>query len=152
RNTARASVAISVCGGWPSVRCRATSLAVGVAEARHPECRRVSERSAKVNRSGACANRRLEGVNDVDRIVTEQLSGKRRVVRPDLPYGAGGEKIGQLTGRFLTEPHKINGLAPLGRFFGATCCHHLTDDGRQHRRCVLPADKVETLERLVDEV
>ena len=65
---------------------------------------------------------------------------------------AGGEQLRQLIGCFIAERNKINRLAPGGRFLGATGRHHLTDDGRQHSRRVLPADQVEALERLVDEV
>ena len=39
-------------------------LVVGIAEACHAERRCISERSAKVNRSGACADRHLERIND----------------------------------------------------------------------------------------
>src|SRR5689334_12717993 len=69
-----------------------------------------------------------------------------------MPCPAGSEQARQLAGCFIAKRHKINGLPPRGRFFGATRCHHLTDYGRQHNCCMLPADQVETLERLVDEV
>ena len=58
----------------------------------------------------------------------------------------------KLVGCFLTQRNKINGLAPSGRFLGAAGRHHLADDGRQQGRRVFPADKVEALKRLVDEV
>jgi len=53
---------------------------------------------------------------------------------------------------FLTQRNKVNGLAPGRRFLGATGRYHLTDDSRQQSRRVLPADQVEALECLVDEV
>ena len=118
--------------GEDVVRRLPVGVLVGIAEARHPERRRVSERSAKVSRSGACADRRLERVNDPGRIVTEQLSGERRVVRPAMHAAAGSEQFRQLAGRFLTQRNKIDGLAPGGRFLGATGRHHLADDSRQH--------------------
>jgi hypothetical protein len=65
---------------------------------------------------------------------------------------AGSEQFRQLAGRFLTERNKVNGLAPGCRFFGATGRHHLADDSRHQSRRVLPADQVEALECLVDEV
>jgi hypothetical protein len=54
------------------VRRLPVGVLVGIAEARHAECRGVSERTAEVGRSGACADRRLKRVNDPGRIVTEQ--------------------------------------------------------------------------------
>src|SRR5262245_7425534 len=74
------------------------------------------------------------------------------MVRPALPRRAGSEHVGQLASCFLTERHKISGLAPRSRFFGAAGCHHLSDDGRQYSRRMFPANQVKALERLVDEV
>ena len=74
------------------------------------------------------------------------------MVRPAMHAAAGSEQFRQLAGCFLTQRNKINGLAPGGRFLGATGRHHLADDSRQQSRRVLPADQVEALERLVDEV
>ena len=74
------------------------------------------------------------------------------MVRPAVLRPAGSEQVRQLAGCFLAERNKVNGLAPRGRFFGSTGRHHLSDDGRQHGRRVLPADQVKALERLVDEV
>ena len=64
----------------------------------------------------------------------------------------GSEQVRQLSGCFVAERHKISGLTPRGRFFGAPGRHHLADDGWQHSRRVFPADQVKALERLVDEV
>jgi hypothetical protein len=55
---------------------------VGVAEARHPQRRRIGKRSAKVRRNGACPNRGLDRIDDLIRVVAEQLSGERHVVQP----------------------------------------------------------------------
>ena len=47
------------------------SVLIGIAEARHPKRRRVSERAPEVGRSRACADRRLKRANYPGRIVTE---------------------------------------------------------------------------------
>ena len=64
----------------------------------------------------------------------------------------GSEELRQFAGRLLTQRNKIDGLAPGGRFLGAMGRDHLTDDSRQQSGRVLPADQVEALEGLVDEV
>src|SRR5271165_4085675 len=51
-----------------------------------------------------------------------------------------------------TKRDKIDRLAPFGRFLGAPGRRHLADDGWQHRGSIPPADNVQALERLVDEV
>ena len=76
------------------VRRLPVGVLIGIAEARHAQRRRVSERAAKVGRSGACADRRLERVNDPGRIVTEQLLGERRVVRPAMRAGPATNRSG----------------------------------------------------------
>ena len=50
--------------GEDVVRRLPVAVLVGVAEARDPERRAVSERAAKVRRSGAAANRRPDRVDD----------------------------------------------------------------------------------------
>jgi hypothetical protein len=65
---------------------------------------------------------------------------------------ASREQFRQLAGRFVTQRNKVKRLAPGSRFLGALCRHHLADDRRQQSRRMLPADQVEALERLVDEV
>ena len=82
--------------GEDVVRRLPVSMLVGIAEARDPERRRVSKRSAKVGRSRAGADRRLERVNDPGRIVTEQLLRERRMVRPAGPDAAGSEQFRHL--------------------------------------------------------
>ena len=88
--------------GEDVVRRLPIGVLVGIAETRHPERRRVSERSAKVGRRRAGADRRLERVNDPHRIVTEQLSGERRVVRPAGAH-RGRQRTVPAFGRLL--PH-----------------------------------------------
>src|SRR5215469_1228145 len=58
----------------------------------------------------------------------------------------------QLTGCFRAQRNKINRLPPGRRFLGAAGGHHLSDNRREHSGRVLPADHVEALEGLVDEV
>ena len=43
-------------------------------------------------------------------------------------------------------------MTPRGRFLSAACGHHLAHHGRQHVASLLPADEIEALEGLVDEV
>jgi hypothetical protein len=101
---------------------------VGFAEARHPERGSVGHRLAEVGRSGTCSDCHLERVNDPGWIVSEQLPGERRVVRPAMDVAASSEQFRQLAACFLTQHDKINGLAPGGRFLGAASHHHLTDN------------------------
>jgi len=58
----------------------------------------------------------------------------------------------QLRRRRLAYDDKILRLTPSGRFLGATCGHHLAHHGRQHVASLLPADEIQALEGLVDEV
>jgi hypothetical protein len=74
-------------------------------------------------------------------------SDRRQAASERAPHGPTND-----ADRFLTEQEKINGLAPRNRFLGAPGRHHLADDGRQYSRGMLPADQVEALEGLVDEV
>jgi len=66
-------------------------MLVGIAEASHPERCAISERLGKVNGSGAGSDRRLECVNDPGRIMMEQLTSERRVVRPAVRVLASSE-------------------------------------------------------------
>src|SRR5262249_58852281 len=75
--------------GEDVVRGLPVRVLVGIAEARYPKRRRVSKRSAEANRSGAGADRRLKRVDDPDWVITEQLSGERRVLRPVMHIAAG---------------------------------------------------------------
>ena len=64
------------------VRRLPVGVLVGGAETRHPERRRVGERSAKVGRSGAGTDRRLERLDNFGRIIAEELFGERRLATP----------------------------------------------------------------------
>jgi hypothetical protein len=125
---------------------------IGIAEARHPKRRRVSKRAPEVGGSRAGADRRLKCVNNPGRIVTEQLSGERRVVGPAGCAAADAEQLRQLADCFVAQGNKINRLALSGRLVHATGRNHLADDGREQGRRVLPADQVKALECLVDEI
>jgi hypothetical protein len=94
----------------------------------------------------------LSAHNDPGRIVTEQLLGERRVVRPAMCAAASNEQFRQLAGCFVAQGNKINGLAPGGRLLCATGSHHLADDSREQSGRVLPADQVKALELLADEI
>jgi hypothetical protein len=78
--------------------------------------------------------------------------GERRVIRPAPPATAGGEQTRQLRRCRLAQGDEILRLPPSGRFLGTARGHHLADQGRQHGASVLPADEIEALEGLVDEV
>ena len=77
--------------GEDVVRRLPIGVLIGIAEARYPKRRRVGKRLAKVGGSRACADRRLERVDDLDWIVAEQLSGERRVVG-DSPVRPGRQQ------------------------------------------------------------
>src|SRR5262249_18085374 len=134
------------------VRCLPVAVFVGVTETRHTQRRRISERPAEVSRSRACADRRLERVNDPERIVNEQRLSEDRVVGPATHTAAGSKQLRQFAGSLVGQRNEVNGLAPGGRLFGTTGGHHLTDDRRQYSRRVLPADQVEALECFIDEI
>ena len=74
------------------------------------------------------------------------------VFGPAVHTAGQPRKVRQFAVCFVAQRNKIIGLAPGGRFLGATGLHHLTDDSGQHSRRVLPANQIEALERLVDEV
>lgn len=63
----RVRVGEDVVGGLP------IGVLVGIAKARHSERRAVGKRSSEVRRSGACEDCRLKSVNDIRRIIAEQL-------------------------------------------------------------------------------
>jgi len=126
--------------GEDVVRCLPIGVLVGIAEARHPKRRAVSERSAEVNRNGAGADRCLKCVDHPNRVITEQLSGERRVLRPVMHTAAGSKQFRKFATRLLAQRNEINWLAPGGQFLGATGRYHLADDSRQHSGCVLLAD------------
>jgi hypothetical protein len=62
------------------------------------------------------------------------------------------EQLLHLAGHFVAKHDKIYRLAPFGRFLDTPGRRHLADDGWQHRGSMPPADNVQALERLVDEV
>ena len=74
------------------------------------------------------------------------------MIRPPAGSAAGREEARQLARGVVAQGDQIDRLAPGGRFLGAAGLRHLADDARQHVGRMLPADHVETLERLVDEV
>ena len=125
---------------------------VGAAEASHPERRRVGKGAAKVAGSGPGSDCRLESIHDRNRVVAEERAGERRMIRPAAPASTGREQARELRCHRMAQGDEIRRLTPSSRFFGAARGNHLTDHGRQHRCSVLPADQVEALERLIDEV
>ena len=66
--------------GEDVVRSFPVAVFVRIAEARDPEGRAVSQRSAKVSRTGASEDCRLESVNDIPGIIAEQLLAESGVV------------------------------------------------------------------------
>ena len=74
--------------GEDVVRGLPVGVFVGIAEARHPERCAVSERSTKISRGGACADRFLKRINDPGRVVPEQRLGECRVVGPAMHAAA----------------------------------------------------------------
>jgi hypothetical protein len=66
--------------GEDVVRSLPVAVFVRIAEARDPEGRAVSQRSAKFGRSGASEDCCLESVNDIPRIIAEQLLAESSVV------------------------------------------------------------------------
>jgi hypothetical protein len=66
--------------GEDVVRSLPVAVFIRIAEARDPEGRGISKRSAKVRRSGAGEACRLERVNDIPRIIAEKLLAESGVV------------------------------------------------------------------------
>ena len=60
--------------------------------------------------------------------------------------------MGQLQAGPLAQSDEVDGLAPRCPFLSTPSCRHLADHARQHIGRMLPADDVETLESLVDEI
>ena len=87
----RVRVGEDVVGGLP------IGVLVGIAKARHSERRAVSKRSAEVRRSGACEDCRLKSVNDIRRIIAEQLIVAGFATFPEtLLKLFAGENLGKL--------------------------------------------------------
>jgi hypothetical protein len=80
--------------GKDVVRRLPIGMFVGIAEARHPECRGISEGSAKIRRNGAGKHRLFEGVNNS----AEQVSGERLMVGPTRHAAASREQVRQFLG------------------------------------------------------
>jgi hypothetical protein len=67
-------------------------------------------------------------------------------------FVAGRKEVRQLRARPLAQSDEIDRLAPRCPFLGTPSCCHLTNHARQHIGRILPADYVQTLERLIDEI
>jgi len=108
-------------------------MLVGGAEARHSECRRISERSTEVGRRGPVSRRSGERINCRSRIVAEKALGQRHVIQPDTRFlAAGSEEVRQLQARPLAQSNEVDGLAPRRPFLSTPSCRHLADHARQH--------------------
>ena len=87
----RIRVGEDVVGGLP------IGVLVGIAKARHSECRAVGKRSSEVRRSGTCEDCRLKSVNDIRRIIAEQLIVAGFATFPEtLLKLFAGENLGKL--------------------------------------------------------
>jgi hypothetical protein len=83
----RVRVGEDVVGGLP------IGVLVGIAKARHS----VGKRSSEVRRSGACEDCRLKSVNDIRRIIAEQLIVAGFATFPEtLLELFAGENLGKL--------------------------------------------------------
>jgi len=79
------------------VRGFPVGVLVGIAKARHSERRAVGKRSSEVRRSGACEDCRLKSVNDIRRIIAEQLIVAGFATFPEtLLKLFAGENLGKL--------------------------------------------------------
>ena len=74
------------------------------------------------------------------------------MIRQSAGSAAGLEEVRQLRAGPLAQSDQVNRLTPRCAFLGTPSCRHLTDHARQHVGRVLPADDLETLESLVDEI
>ena len=74
------------------------------------------------------------------------------MIRPTARTAAGSKQSGKLQGGLLAQGDEVYGLAPGSPFLSTAGCRHLADYARQHLGCIFPADEVEALESLVDEV
>ena len=90
-NWSSRSLGEDVVGGLP------IGVLVGIAKARHSERRAVGKRSSEVRRTAACEDRRLKGVNEIRRIIAEQLIVAGFATFPDtLLKLFAGENLGKL--------------------------------------------------------
>jgi hypothetical protein len=83
----RVRVGEDVVGGLP------IGVVVGIAKARHSKRRAVGKRPSQVRRSGACEDCRLKSVNDIRRIIAEQLIVAGFAT---APQAFAGENLGKL--------------------------------------------------------
>ena len=67
------------------------AVLIGIPKARKAKSCPISQGPAKVSGTGASADRCLERVNDLRGIVTEQLPGKHRMLRPATHASASSE-------------------------------------------------------------
>jgi hypothetical protein len=127
-------------------------MLVGGTKARHPERGRISKCSTEIGGRGPSPRRSCERIDDRGRIVREEALGEQRVIRPTARIASAGDESGQVQGGLLAQRDQIDGLAPRRPFLSTPGCRHLADHARQYLGCMLPADEVKTLERLVDEI
>ena len=85
-------------------------------------------------------------------IIAKKPVGQINVIRPIADLIAGREEVRQLEAGPLAQGDQVDRLAPRCAFLSTPSCSHLTDHARQHIGCMLPADDIETLESLVDEI
>src|SRR6516162_2387406 len=135
-----------VMGGLP------VRVLVGGPKARYPERRRISKRSTKIGGRGPLACGSGERIDYFSGIVAEKPVGQSDVIRPIAGLVPGREAVRQLEAGPLAQGDEVDRLAPRGAFLSTPSCSHLTDHARQHIGCMLPADDIETLESLVDEI
>ena len=112
----------------------------------------VSECSTEVGRRGPVPCCGCERIDDCSRIVSEKVFGQRHVIRPIAAVLAYGEEVGQLQTGPLAQSDQVDGLAPFRPFLSTPSCCHLANYARQHVGRIFPADDLETLESLIDEI
>ena len=126
---------------------------VGGAEARDPQRRGIGQGAGEIGRRGAGSNGGRERAHDVARMLAQKLLRQAGVVPPAPPLRRSfGQQRRQFRDRRPQQGNEVDGVAPGIAFLGTACLHQFPGDGRKHRCRMLPADQVERLERLVDEV
>ena len=65
---------------------------------------------------------------------------------------AGRKEVRQLRARPLAQSDEVDGLAPRCPLLSTASCRHLANHARQHIGRTFPADDVQALESLVDEI
>src|SRR5262245_27532448 len=125
---------------------------IGGPEACQPERRRVGEGTPEVASNSARPDRRLKSIHDRHRDIAEKRLSKRRMIRPAVHVGPGGEQTRQLGGSFCAQRDEVERLAPGGRLLGTASCHRLAYHGGQDGVGMLPPDQVEALESFVCEI